>query len=62
MSEQELIEYEKKLNKGLEKSFEKMLKQKVLLGQDIVTTDGEGNVIEISAKQAWEQLYGQLPE
>lgn len=61
MSEQELIDYEKLLNDSLEKSFEKMLKRKMLLGQDVVTNDINGNPIVISAEQAWEYSYGEKP-
>lgn len=40
------------LNKALNDSFRKMLEEKKKLGQSIVTTDWEGNPIEVSAEEA----------
>ena len=53
MSEQELREYDKMLNDGLIASYEKMLKFKMKLGQDIVISDENGNPVTISAEEAW---------
>lgn len=56
MSEEERIELSKRLEEGLKISFERMLRRKQLLGESIVTSDGNGNPITISADEAWE-LY-----
>ena len=53
MSEQELKEYDKLLNDGLKASYEKMLQLKMRLGQDIVTSDENGNPVIMSAEEAW---------
>ena len=53
MSEQDYIELNERLNKGLKESFYKMLELKRKLGQDVVTCDEEGNVIIISAEEAF---------
>lgn len=54
MSEQEYIEFNERLNKGLKESFYKMLELKRKLGQEVVTCDEHGNTIVISAEEAWE--------
>ena len=56
MSAEERIELEDKLNKGLKESFEKMLLRKKQLGESVVTCDENGNVITLTAEEAW-QLY-----
>ena len=56
MSEKERIELEDKLTKGLKESFEKMLLRKKQLGETVVTCDENGNVITLTAEEAW-QLY-----
>ena len=56
MSAEERIELEDKLTKGLKESFEKMLLRKRQLGQSVVTCDDNGNVITLTAEEAW-QLY-----
>lgn len=50
MSEQEFIELTDKLNKGLEDSFEELLRKKAMLGQCVITTDKAGKTIRVSAK------------
>ena len=55
MSQKEYIEYRENLNKGLKESYEKMLRLKMKLGQDIVTSDEHGRPVTISAEKAWEQ-------
>lgn len=55
MSEQEYIEFNERLNKGLKESFYKMLELKRKLGQDVVTCDEQGNVIVISAEEAFKR-------
>ena len=56
MSTEERIELEDKLTKGLKESFEKMLLRKKQLGETVVTCDENGNVITLTAEEAW-QLY-----
>lgn len=52
MSEQERKELSERLQKGLKESFFKMLELKRKLGQDVVTSDAQGNTIIISAEEA----------
>ena len=56
MSERETLDLRDKLNKGLKESFEKMLLRKKQLGESVVTCDDNGNVITLTADEAW-QLY-----
>ena len=56
MSAEERIELEDKLTKGLKESFEKMLLRKRQLGQSVVTCDENGNMITLTAEEAW-RLY-----
>ena len=56
MSEKERIELEDKLTKGLKESFEKMLLRKRQMGESVVTCDENGNIITLTAEEAW-QLY-----
>ena len=56
MSERESLDLRDKLNKGLKESFEKMLLRKKQLGESVVTCDENGNVITLSAEEAW-QIY-----
>ena len=53
MSAEERIGHEDKLTKGLKESFEKMLLRKRQLGQSVVTCDENGNVITLTAEDAW---------
>ena len=53
MSAEERIELEDKLTKGLKESFEKMLLRKKQLGESVVTCDENGNVITLTAEEAW---------
>lgn len=55
MSDKEKLEIREKLNRSLKESFEKMLIRKIKLGQSVVTSDGNGNAITISAQEAWER-------
>ena len=59
MSAEERIELEDKLTKGLKESFEKMLLRKKQLGESIVTCDENGNVITLTAEDAW-RLYQKM--
>lgn len=52
MSEKDKINQRNILNEALEASFRKMLELKKKLGQPIVTSDGKGNPIVISAEEA----------
>lgn len=56
MSEKETLDLREKLNQGLKESFEKMLLRKKQLGESVVTCDEKGNVITLSAEEAW-NLY-----
>ena len=56
MSERESLDLRDKLNKGLKESFEKMLLRKRQLGESVVTSDEKGNVITLTADEAW-HLY-----
>ena len=56
MSAEERIELEDKLTWGLKESFEKMLLRKRQLGESVVTWDENGNIITLTAEEAW-QLY-----
>ena len=56
MSEKETLDLRDKLNKGLKESFEKMLLRKRQLGESVVTCDENGNVITLTAEEAW-RLY-----
>ena len=56
MSERESLDLRDKLNKGLKESFEKMLLRKRQLGESVVTCDENGNVITLTAEEAW-QIY-----
>lgn len=42
MSEQEKIELREKINQGLKKSYENLLRRKAALGQDMVFADENG--------------------
>lgn len=56
MSEKETLDLRDKLNKGLKESFEKMLLRKRQLGESVVTSDEKGNIITLTAEEAW-RLY-----
>ena len=56
MAAEERIELEDKLTRGLKESFEKMLLRKKQLGESVVTCDENGNVITLTAEEAW-RLY-----
>jgi hypothetical protein len=55
MSELEQIEFSKQLDYGLKMAYEKMLREKALLGQTIIISDGHGNPVEVSAKERLER-------
>lgn len=52
MSDKDKLNQREILNEALKKSFKKMLELKKKLGQPIVTSDGEGNPMIISAEEA----------
>ncbi len=58
MTKEEMIKQRELLNKALKESFRKMLDLKKKLGQPIVTSDGKGNTIVISAEEAEKLAYG----
>lgn len=49
MSEQEKINIRTKINKGLKKSYEALLRRKAALGQDMVIADVNGQPIIVPA-------------
>lgn len=49
MSEQEKLDISTKLNEGLKKSFEALLRRKDALGQDMVIADADGQPIVVPA-------------
>jgi hypothetical protein len=51
MSEQECLELREKLNEGLKKSYESMLRKKAQLNETLIISDGEGNPMEVTAKE-----------
>lgn len=55
MTEQERLNIREKLNRALDESYKKMLRQKMKAGESVITSDGNGNPIEISAGEAWER-------
>jgi hypothetical protein len=55
MSELEQIEFSKQLDYGLKMAYEKMLREKAMLGQTIIISDGLGNPVEVSAKERLER-------
>ena len=59
MSERETLDLREKLNKGLKESFEKMLLRKRQLGESVVTSDEKGNVITLTAEEAWKLYKGE---
>lgn len=56
MEEKDRINLWEKLNKGLEKSYEKMLREKIDKGQPIITSEN-GIPKEISARDALGRFY-----
>ena len=52
MSEQEKRELKDKLEKGLKKSYEDLLRRKAALGQDMVFADEKGMPRVVPAKEA----------
>ena len=52
MSEKDRLEQRRILDEALRESFKKMLELKKKLGHPIVTTDGNGNPIVITADEA----------
>ena len=61
MSEKEILYLRDKLNKGLKESFEKMLLRKRQLGESVVTSDEKGNIITLTAEEAWQLYKGEQP-
>ena len=61
MGAEERIELEDKLTRGLKESFEKMLLRKRQLGESVVTSDEKGNVITLTAEDAWQLYKGDQP-
>lgn len=51
MSEQEKMNIRAKINEGLKKSYEALLRRKAALGQDMVTADASGQPLVVSASE-----------
>ena len=56
MTEQEIMEFEEKLWKGLQLAERRMLEEKALHGQDIIVCNDDGIIQHIPAKKALEAL------
>lgn len=52
MSEEEKIELFERIGQGIRKAQRQMVERKAALGQNIIIADGEGQPIEIPAKEA----------
>ena len=59
MSEQEELILFEKIDKGLKKSYEDLLRRKAALGQDMVFADENGMPRVVSAKEALEEYETQ---
>lgn len=57
MSNKEIIKETNKLMKGLREADYQLIKQKSMLGQNIITEDTSGNIIEIPAKDLYEKTF-----
>ena len=57
MSEKEKIDQRNILNDALRESFRKMLEFKKKMGHPIVTTDGKGNPLVLSAEDAEKRVF-----
>lgn len=51
MSEQEKIDIRNKINEGLKKSYEALLRRKAALGQDMVIADANGQPLIVPAAE-----------
>ena len=51
MSEQEKIDIRNKINEGLKKSYEALLRRKAALGQDMVIADANGQPLVVPAAE-----------
>lgn len=51
MSEQEKIDIRAKINEGLKKSYEALLRRKAALGQDMVIADANGQPLIVPAAE-----------
>lgn len=62
MSEQEKMNIRTKINKGLKKSYEALLRRKVALGQDIVIADADGQPVVVPAVDLLAKREGETYE
>lgn len=53
MSEEDRINLREKLNRGLEQSYEDMLKRKAMLGESVIVPDADGNPMAIPAREEY---------
>lgn len=58
MSEQGKINIRTKINKGLKKSYEVLLRRKATLGQDMVIADADGQPIVVPAADLLAKMEG----
>ena len=56
MTEQEIMELEEKIWKGLQLAEKRMLEEKALHGEDIIVCNDDGIIQRIPAKKALEAL------
>lgn len=57
MSNKEIIKETNKLMKSLKEADYQLVKQKSMLGQNIITEDTNGNIIEIPAKDLYKKTF-----
>jgi hypothetical protein len=59
MSKEEQLELSRKLEIGLQASYEAMLRRKALLGQMVVYADASGHPVTIPAKEMLEKYLAE---
>lgn len=62
MSEQEELKLFEKINKGLQQSFENLLRRKAALGQDMVFADADGMPRIVPAREALTEYESNHPK
>ncbi len=59
MSQNERSAFRDKLIKGLELAEYRMLRDKAMRNQVVISSDGNGGVCEVSARELFTQLYNE---
>lgn len=59
MSRDELQKIDQELNRGLELAEYQMLRDKAMRNQNVIQSDGNGGVREVSARSVFQQLYNE---